>query len=331
MASPGIGYKSYLQFGREATWANAVAATKRIGILSHSVKPDVTHVRDQTLTGSLVQRSIYNVMERVSGTINMYLEYENLMMLFDGAFGTATYGSNGGASVGANPYTHTWAGEKEFFSSFTMQFIDGNIVAGTSNRGLGMKVKGFKLSGEAGGMAMASFDVVGKRMNSNQTVTALSQPGLPTVALGSHVLVPTDGGGDAAADIITKSWEFSFESGMDDNRQGCESAYILEPIRNGVSKATIKYRKEFRTVTSFNNYTQSVAESGTASIPLSTQAGAYLITMTIDSPRIVEYSHGVDGFGVIYVDVTAESTLNTSSVDHGASLVVKNTQVTITT
>jgi hypothetical protein len=329
MASPGIGAKSYLQWGREVTWATVAVATKRIGILSQNFEQVVTQVPDATLTGSIIQRGIINVAEKCVGTVEAYMTYNELMMFWDGVMGTATYGSNGGVDTGANPFSHTWATEKEFYNSFTLELIEGNIPSTKCQRVLGAKVKMITVSGDAGGIVKVKIDFVGQKMQTNQTPTGALSAAAPILTLTSHGVSMTDGSAtDAAADIVIKHFEYTIEAGLDDSRFDCSSYYILEPIRNGVSKATIKVNKEFRTKSAMDDYI-----AGTLRTPILNlvRDSNYELDFKIDSAVVKKAKSDVNGFGILFEEVELESIENVSGGSHGCVAVIKNIQATITT
>lgn len=327
MASPGIGAKSYMQFGRESVWGTAVAATKRLGILRHTIKSDMKQARDARLTGSRLPQDIYNVRERAVGQIELYMTYNDLLMLFDAVMGTATFGSNGGSTSGANPYTHTFTDGKEFFNSFTIELIEGNIPSTKCQRVLGAKIMGITIRGEAADIVHVTLDVVGKQKQSNQTPTGALTANTQILVLTSHVNTPLDGSGDAAADIVIKNFELTVRNGMIGEREICGTAYIGEPIGNETPVATMKFRKEFRTRTAFDNYIAATAMN--PSLPFI--SGVSQFTFQMPTAKLVNYDHGVDSMGIMYQEMELESLMTAGSPDLGCQIQFVNAQATITT
>ena len=328
MASPAIGAKSYMQWGRESTWGTAVTATKRLGILKSTLKQDLKLVRDQRMTGSRLPQDIYVVRERAVGQIELYCTYNDLMMFFDGAMGTATFGSNGGTTTGANPYTHTWNDGKEFFNSYTIEIVEGNIPANKCSRVKGAKIVGLTLKGEASDIVRVTLDIVGKQFEMNQTPTPALTANTQLLVLTSHVNTFADGSGDAAADIVLKSFECNVNPNLNAERDICGSAYIGEPIGNGLTMASMKFRKEFRTKTAFD--AAIAMTSFNPSLPLLVSASQSL-TFQMPTAKVVNESHGLDDFGIGYQEMELESIITSGSPDTGAQITLVNAQATITT
>lgn len=329
MASPGIGAKSYIQWGRESAWGTEANATKRAGLIRHSVRSVMKQEKSTLLTGSYIRSAITNVLESAEGQIELYLTYNDLMMWLDCAMGSATFGSNGGATTGAGPYVHTWTDAKEFYNSLTVELIEGDIpTPGSSKCQLltGCKVLGFTIRGEAAGFVHVIFDVVAKRMQTNQAITGALTANAPLIAQTAHISAFDDGTADSASDVIVKSFEFTHKNGVE-KREACGSAYILEPIRDGVTTCSLKWRKEFRTMTAMDAHLADTAASPAFTLTSSPS----ILTIQIDTGKFVDYRHGVDGFGIMYQEAEIEGLLTAGSPDQCAKIILTNAQATITT
>ena len=327
MASPAIGAKSYMQFGREAVWGTAVAATKRLGIIRHSVKTEMVQVKDPTLTGDFIQRGIFNVLERAVGQIEMFMTYTELLMFLDAVMGAGTFGSNGGTTTGAGPFTHVFV-EREFYNSFTIELIEGNIPANKCQRVLGAKIKQLTIKGDGGDICRVILDIVGKQKQLTQTPTVGLSAAAPLLALAYHATAFVDGSGDTGLNMVVKSFEFSILNGMDDMRKNAGTQYIDEPIRNDVSRATMKFKKEFRTVNVPTLYISGASVAPT--LQLANGLGQ-TFTFQIDAGVITSYDQPTDGFGIQFQDVTVESILSSGSPNYGAKMTAVNSQATINT
>lgn len=328
MASPGINAKSYMQWGREATWGTAVAATKRLGILSHTVEQDITQKHLDTLTGTMVKTGIVNVNERASGDIELYGTYNDLMMFIDGVMGTATFGSNGGADTGSNPYTHTFTNGKEFNSSFTIELIEGNIPASQCQRLVGAKITKLVLKGTAGEICTMTLSVVAQKKQTGQTPTAALTANASILILASHAGTSDNGSGsDSAADIVIKSFEMTIDAGLDDKRMDCSSAYIIEPIRNGLTTAKLKMTQEFRTKSAMDDYIAATSRAPDLKLVSSPSSLNFIMA----AAKIVSLKHSQDGFGIWTEDIELEALEASAGATSSLTVTNVNAQATITT
>ena len=325
MTAPGQGSKSYWQFGREATWATAVAATKRVAPLSMGIEAVIKQEKDLSLHGGMVARDIVKVNERAEGAIETYLTYNEQLMLIDALCGTATYGSNGGSTSGSNPYTHTFT-TKELFNSFTHQLIEGNIPASKCQRALGAKMTGLTFVGEVVSIVRATWATVGKQKQTDQTPTGALSAATPLYVLTSHAVLD-DGTSDVAgSDVIMKSFEFSMQNGCA-AREDCGSDYILEPLRAGPEMARLKFRREFRTKALMDTW---IAGTNLAfSLTFTSSPSSFKLEAA--NSRVVSFKNGIDDMDICYVEAELEAVYTSGSPDYGIKFTVVNAQATITT
>ena len=329
MASPGVGAKSYMQWGRETVWGTAVAATKRVGILRHSIEPKVKQERSKRLTGSYVQNRIYNLVEWCEGQIEMELSYNDHLLFLDCAAGTATFAANGGATSGANPYTHVFTDAKEFHNSLTIQLIEGDIPATKCQRVIGAKVVGYSIKFTAHSLVTVTYDIVGKQLQNNQTPTGALTENASLTVLSGHVNSVITGDGDTGADVIVENFEFAHRNGVKKRERAGGGGYIHEPIRDGDTVATMKFRKEFRTVAAFDDFVGSGTDQNPTIVFSSSPSS---LTIQMDTARIVSYKSGVEPeFGIMFIEVECESILTVGPPDFAAKVTVVNAQATITT
>lgn len=326
MGTPGFGFQSYIQFGRESTWGTAVAATKRLGFLNENVQPNIGFIKDNTLNNATVRANIYPVGEYAIGTIDMVLDYEGLLMLFDGVYGTATFGNNGGADAGVGPYTHTFT-EKALLNSYTIEIIKGNISATKCDRLIGAKIVGFNIKAAAGqsnqGLCTVTWDIVAKQKQIDQT---------PTAALTAITRVPSffyqaavvDNTADAVGLQKVRSFDLIVKRAVDDKRFYMGSTTIDEPVVNDYSMGTLKFQRELQSTT-----LKTAFSAGTAANPtLTLTSGAKVIAFTIGAGVLTQYTDAVTGYGIVLQDATIEAVSNAGV---GVGLVITNTQATITT
>jgi len=325
MANPGITCKGYMQFGRESTWGTGVAATKRLPIINHTIRQQFKQERDKSLTGSNSVRDIKNVLEYAAGEIELYLTYNELLMFFDGVYGTGTFGSTGDIPSGAGPFTHTFL-DLDFFNSYTIQLIEGNIPAAGCQRVLGAKICGIKITGEAHNICHVTLSVVGKQMQTNQTPTGALSAATPSYALTGHLTASmTDGSGDASSDQIFRSFEFEHKNSCG-VREGCGSAFTLEPIRTGPSMSRYKFKKEFRTVAAMNAW---IAETAMSSVTIPLVSGALQITISTETAKITAYSQTQNPDDLIFAEIEMEG-IDSATYDP-SKIIVINQQATVIT
>jgi hypothetical protein len=275
-------------------------------------------VKDESMTGSLVARDIVNVGERAEGSIEGYLQYNELLMFLDGLFGTDTYGSSGGVTSGTNPWTHVFT-DRELFNSYTMELIEGNIPSTKCQRILGGKIGSITISGEAAGIVKYKIDVIGKQKVVNQTPTGALTAATPSYVLTSHsTATSVDGSGDAAADQIIKSFEFTMDNSLDASREDAGSSQILEPLRNGLTVARLKLRREFHTISALSAY---IAATNQAPL-LNFTSGSLQFQIEMNTARLVGEDHGVNSLGIAYQETELEAILTSTT---GAKITVINT------
>lgn len=329
MGTPAQGHKSYMQFGREATYGTAVPATHRLGFVNSNVEPEIGIVRDNTLNDAVVRSSIYPVGELARGTIEMVLDYAGLLLLFDGVMGTGTFGANGGSTTGAGPYTHVFK-EKSFLNSYTIEIVEGNIPSAKCQRLIGAKIVGMTIRGEAGqgdgALIRVVWDILAKQKQTDQTPTAALTAVARSSALFHHATVD-DGTADAAADVRLRSFEIRLQSPVADDRFYFGSTTIDEPLRSDFVAPTMRFTKEFQTKTLIDAY-----KAGTTGTPeISFASGADSVSFAFGTAKATAYAHPVSGYGIITQDVTWEGLLTDDTVDYGLRVQVVNSQATITT
>jgi hypothetical protein len=318
VGAPGIGARSYWQIGREATWGSVAAATKRLNLLNQSIRSNLKQVKDESMTGQLVARDIVNVLESAAGSLEGYLQYNELLLLLDGIFGTDTYGSSGGTVSGSNPWTFVFT-DREFFNSYTLELIEANIPSTKCQRVLGAKFNAITISGDAAGICKYKIDVIGKQKQTNQTPTGALTAATPSYVLTSHgTATSVDGSGDAAADQIIKSFEFTMQNSLDASREDVGSAQIIEPLRNGLTMARLKLTREFHTKTALDAYIAATNQNPL----LNFTSGSLQFQIEMNTARIVSEEHGINTLGIPFQTTELEAILTSTT---GAKITVINT------
>lgn len=331
MGTPAQGHKSYMQFGRESTYGTAATVTHRVGFVSASIQPDIGIVRDPTLNNSVLRDTLYPVGERATGTIEMVMDYEGLLLLWDGVFGTGTYGNTGGTTTGAGPYAHAFV-EKSFLNSYTIELIEGDVPTTKCQRLLGAKIVGFTVRGEAGqgenALVRVTWDIVAMSKTSNIAVTSPLTAVTRIPVLFHQSTIVDDGTADAAGLIRMRSFELKMESPIADDRFYLGSTTIDEPLRNDFCTTTLRVVKEFQSDTLLAAF-----KAGTAGSPqLQFTSGTNIYDFAIANAKLTAYSHEVSGYGILTQDATWEALLQAgSSPPRALLLTVTNSQAMIVT
>lgn len=317
-----------MQFGRESAWGTEVNATHRLPIIRESLSKNMAQVRRTELNNSsLFRPGITNVMELVQGQVELYLSYEALNLFWDGAFGTATYGSNGGTTTGTNPYTHVFI-PRLYHNSFTIEILDGLLASSDKCKLFtGSKITGFTIRAEAGSgdaaIARLTLDIVAKRMQTTQTPTAALTSNQANLVLASHLTTFDDGTADATNSV--RSVEVSMKSGLIYPRPNVGSFYSDEPIRTDYPVCTMKFMKERQSVSLMDAY-----DAGTSMDPNITFASSpRSLKFEMAVAKVVDLKEDTDGYGIQMQDVTYEAIDGGSSFDLKCTAV--NAQSTITT
>jgi hypothetical protein len=187
------------------------------------------------------------------------------------------------------------------------------------------------LKGSAGDISTLTISIVGQKKETNQTPTAGLTANAAILILASHAGTSDHGSAadsyTAGGDFVLKSWEVSVEAGVDDKRTDCSSAYIIEPIRNGLVTARLKMTTEFRTKSAMDDYIANTTRTPDLKLVSSTNE----LNFVFAAAKIVDMNHNVDTFGIMTEDVEMEAI--ESSLGAAASLTVTaiNSQATITT
>lgn len=252
MANPALGAKMYFQCGLESTWATAVAATHRFGVLGFGFTPDAGLAEDNTQTGSANTPPSIPTVQSAGGWLEMIFDYEVLGILLDWAYGTATFGSAGESVSGAGPYVHTVNDSKTVFNSLTGQFIEGDVPTGKCARAAGMKCSRMNIRAASdagnGAVGIVRFEWVAKGKEYNVTPTALSASTRSNVTW-PHLSTLNNGTADATADQAIVSIDYTLENPLTRQATGRTPGYIDEPILNGARRTSLRLVQRMHTKT----------------------------------------------------------------------------------
>lgn len=297
--TPGLGFLSYIQIGKETTFNTAAVATSKLEIIDWNVQPVIGVIRDPSLYGGVSQRAIYQGSRYWKGTFKVRLNFEGQLELFRGALGT--YAST---VVETSVRDHKFT-EGATLNSYTIEAALGNIPNGKCFRMTGATFTGVTLAGSATGGAdenvIATFSVVAPDMQSAITPTAaLNFPAVLNVPF--NLGVTWNDGVTSDGTNRVRSWEYVIENMMDEKRLYVGSLTPDQALRNNFLKTTFKFVEEFATVQLFN-----AARNFTAGAPQLVMRGTTTIGSTsfrefevhLNNANLVKQDTPVQGYGIM--------------------------------
>lgn len=317
----GLGIKSWVQFGREATWATAVAATHRLGFTNCTIeaKPQIarsanmpagntTIAQGQPWMRDPVNAGIIVVGEYAEGNLEMPLDYDGLLQFFDLMMGTSAFGTYGASVSGAGPYTHTFQPEQELLNSMTLQIYEGGINAANVAQCLGMKGASMTITGKAApgdaGILMLNMGLIGQQKKINQAPTAALAciPRVPI--LFSHLNSFNDGTGSSATSIL-RGFEFSIKPELAAPEWQLGSAFIRQPVRKGLITTQLKLTREYANDDAIVAFKAGTIITGNPTLLFS--SGSKQFQIMFNYAKIVEAPQPRPGLsGIMLQDITYE-------------------------
>ena len=334
MASPGLGYKSYFQFGRESTWNTAATVNKRLPMLP-GAQPRAEHGRiiSPALDGKMNPVNIYVGGKRSRLTVEFELTYTGFLLMLDGMMGTATYGSNGGSTSGVNPYTHTFR-QKEFLNSYTLELGMGDIPTGKVERILGAKIAeaSFRCTGSLDSqdaIVTARLTFVGGTYAANVSATGSLSAATPDPVIYAHCSTDTDGSGDSSSDVELLGFELTIRNKLRDGfiLDSTGSGVTNEPIRSGKTEITLQLTQEFRTKTALDSFWLTYAAAAPSLVFTS---GSKTITFTLPSAFLTTHPEHDPASDEIMVQTLNWRGLDDGSNNSALTVIVVNAQSSIT-
>lgn len=337
MGVPAIGHRGWIQFGRESTYGTAATVTHRIPFVSCDTRPVGGTIDSEMMNNQRWLHGIYQGPRYYETTLVVELWYAGMLLLLDGFMGTATYGSNGGTTTGANPYAHTIT-QQDLLNSFTFQIIEGKVPATTCQRLLGSKIDRAEISGSKGSGSDAivrlTLTLLSQSYQTNQAITG-SLNAVTALPVLFHemqgALAFLDGTADATADKVLQSFTVSINNHLA-RRQHSTAATILEPLAEAFCEVEIRLTKEFQTVAmldAYNAFTAAVATEPT--LVFGALSSKRFTISTPGTANIVTYGHPIPGPGIIMQEVTWKGFRANPGGAGPLQLLVENTQATITT
>lgn len=293
-----LGLKSYMQVGLESVWGTNVAATRRMGIISYRPDPGIEQILDDTLEDSVARTSVLQGAKRPRFRVRTHLDYLGHLLLWDALFGTASYGSIGGTTTGANPYVHTYI-ERAYLNSMTVQVVAGNIPVGKCDRFLGAKIVGATIEMAIGNRpGTVDWEFVAKAYETDQTPTGALTAAARDAAIFHEATTVDDGTTDALAELFLRNFRMELRTPFV-SEPYLGSLSPDEPERDNFVEPKISGTKIYRTKTTSdhgNNFT-----TGSPKLVLGS-ATTRRITFDFGSAKIATHTHEVRGYGRVMED-----------------------------
>lgn len=199
---PGLGHRAFAQIAKETIFGTFKDPLAKFEIISSAINPVIGTIRDPSLHSAVSRRALYQGGILYRGPLTVRLNFEGLLPLFEGVFGSATSTVEAGESVVRN---HVFR-EFSTLPSYSIELNEGDPKSnGNVARYLGCKFAGVTIKGTAGqgddGMLTAEFDVLAKDKDVNAGASNIGHPP------GAYATV-TGGGGAGGSPIITCGQDF---------------------------------------------------------------------------------------------------------------------------
>lgn len=307
---PGLGHKSYLQIGpKESTYGTYIAPTSKLELISWDVEPDIGIIQDPSLYSQQSRRAIYQGAYLARGTFKVRLNYEGLLELFRGLFGT--YPTPTVVETGVRDHFFK---EGATLNSYSPEVIIGDVPTNKCFRLLGTKLISARIAGRAGqgvdAMLTAEFTVLAKDYISNQTPTgSLNFPALFPVLYHQGITMD-DGTADAAASVRIRSFEVSLDQPHTDDRFYLGSVTIDEPVRQDFLTARWRFEQEFTTLTQWDAARAFTVGSPQLVFQHPTTIGVSSkreFELRSNKAQLVEMSAPVSDYGIVLSTATWEA------------------------
>lgn len=333
MGAPGVGHKSFIQMGKETTWGTPVGVLIRIPILNDTLELEAPPIPDNVLHGNPWERTKYQGPRRVTGEFSTDLMFEGMLEFIRGCFGQ--YQS---AVVETGVRDHTFKIGVNL-NGYTIEETLSNIPTGKVFQVQGAKFNRLVLRGVAGqgpeAKVSAAFGVIGKDRVEN--VTGSSGPADPPLLPVKFDLatVVDDGTADPASNVRVRSFTFTLENGLADDRLFMGSLFIDEPVRVANIRATFEFQQEFQTITQYTAYRALTTGSPRLVFQHPATIGAASkreFEIRANQAYLEKVSMPVDGPGVIIASSTWVATFDGVDTGEASPVVcrVRNTEGNLT-
>lgn len=244
MPVPGLGHKSYVQFGKETTYGTAVPATIRLEIVSWNVPQVISTIQDTSLFSAQSRRANYQGGSLWKGSFTVRMNYEGLEELFRAVHNNYVANPVDGITLRDHVFK-----EQATLPSYTFEVVAGDIPTGKCFLYTGVKISDVTVRGSAGtgndAMLMCDFTIIAKDCVSNQTPTAGLTANAPFPVMFNNAVVTDDGTTDTADNIRLRSFTLTLAQPHTEDRFYLGSLNIDEPVRSDFLTATMQFSQEF--------------------------------------------------------------------------------------
>lgn len=306
----GQGFKSYIQFGTEAVWGTAVAATNRLEIISMDVSPEMGVILDPSLNNSVGRRGVFQGGIVYRGNIVMRANYQGMSRIFKHVLGVAGTSTVVEGSVSWDNVFHDAQAQLTPNRSMTIEMIEGDIETGKAQRLVGAVVESCTIRGTAGqgsdAMLQIELEVVAKDKVVNFTPTgALSAPAVNPVMTKQGFTVDD---GVTTSGLFVRSFELAYRAPTDAERFYLGSVNPAEFVRDDFVGATWRFTQDLQTddaLAALQAFTpaspQLIFRGGTLG------ANFFEFEIRSDAAQVARASHVVAGYGVVRLESSIES------------------------
>ena len=328
MAAPALNALNYLQVGLESVYGTPVACTHRLPVLDWGFPSNEGLANDDSQIGVAFPNAPIPTVHRADWFVEAIADFENQLLLWDLAFGTATFGVKGAVDAGAGPYTHTYNDSKALFNSITIEGIGGNVPAGKCERMAGAKVARVRFWSPGPDQPFrVRFEGPAYKKERNQTPTGALTAGTRYPMGWRHITALSNGSADAAGDQAITSFEFTMETPLAVEHTGKSARYVDEPILNGVRIARLSLDQRRHTKTLEDHY-DAGTKTLTPALTLTDSTRAFAFTcgaaMLTEMPDPASH----DGYGIAMQSLRY---LLLSGGSYATQIVITNSEATATT
>lgn len=249
MGVPAIGHKSTIQIGKETTWGTAASVVWPVAILGNTLELEAPPIPDTQLHGNPWPRTMYQGPRRARGEISSQMMFEGMMEFLRGSFGAY---SNTLVETGVRDHTFKIG---SLLNGYTIESVVGGIPTGKVFQNLGSKFNRLTLRATAAqgpeAIVTMAVDVIGKDRVENVNASGLTFGEIFPVKFDLATVVD-DGTADPASSVRVRSFTFTLENNLADDRFYHGSLFIDEPVRSGHVRAIFEFQQEFQTLTQYS-------------------------------------------------------------------------------
>jgi len=273
MSLPGLG--AFMGIAEEATWGTTVARTRYFPLrdTGDSLDMPIEFFKSGDINDAAEDyQKVFAGQRSVSGSVELELTFDGMLMLLEHAFGHTPTPS------GAGPYV--WAFEPPSTPDVVGKGLSIEILRSGSSVSsflyAGCKITSLSIAASQNGIILATMEFLGKEVTkvAKSTPTAADIRGELTKAVFPNGQV-TQAIQINGADRICRSFTFSYNNNYE-TRFGIESKTTLEPYRSSKVMGELSMELEFEDYAEFDDFlaeqtraiTIGIAQSATAALTI---------------------------------------------------------------